>query len=51
MEFTRAKYLKLKRAYQSAMRQGKMQFTFEGQEVLVAYAKYLIEYLAMRFGK
>jgi len=40
MEFTRVKYLKLKRAYQSAMRQGKMQFTFEGQE-----------YLAMRFGK
>ena len=51
MEFTKAKYIKLRTAYNRAMREGKIQFTFEGQEILVAYAKYLIQYLEMRYGK
>jgi len=51
MEFTKAKLIKLKRAYQNAVNQKKLQFDFEGQALLVPYAKYLIEYLEMKFGK
>lgn len=51
MEFTKLKYQKLRRAYNNAVRQGKEQFVFEGQDILVAYAKYLIQYLEMRYGK
>lgn len=51
MEFTRVKYIKLRTAYNRAVREGKIQFTFEGHELLVAYAKYLIQYLEMRYKK
>ena len=36
---------KLKKAQVEAVERGQRQFVFEGQDVLVAYAKYLIEYL------
>lgn len=49
IEFTREKYLKLKREYNKAVAQGKSRFDFEGHPVLVAYAKYLIQYLEMKF--
>ena len=51
MEFTKLKYIKLKGAYRNAVRNGKDQFVFEGQAILTSYAKYLIQYLEMKFGK
>ena len=42
---------KLKRQYRHAVEVGQDQFVFEGHDILVAYAKYLIEYLDGRFGK
>lgn len=35
----------LKAAYDAAVKDNKKQFTYDGEPVLVAYAKYLIEYL------
>jgi len=50
MEFTKAKLIKLKRAYTNAVKDKKDIFTFEGAELVTGYAKYLIEYLEMEFG-
>lgn len=50
MDFTFEKFAKLKRTYRKAVDENKTQFTFEGHELLVSYAKYLIEYLETRFG-
>ena len=44
----RPKLERLKRAYKQAQEQGHTQFTFDAAPVLVAYAKYLIEYLEER---
>ena len=41
---------KLKKAYVTAKYLDQTQFTFEGNEVLTDYAKYLIQYLNIRFG-
>ena len=43
--FDRAKLEKLKGAYRKALAAKEEMFTFEGDEYLVTYAKYLIEYL------
>lgn len=43
--FDRAKLRRLKNAYRAAMTRGEQQFTFEDHELLVTYAKYLIEHL------
>jgi hypothetical protein len=43
--FTPAKLAQLKCAYHNAVEMKVEQFTFEGHELLVAYAKFLIEYL------
>ena len=48
--WTPAKLTKFKRDYAKAITDGKVTFMFEGHEVLVRYAKYLIEYLENRFG-
>lgn len=48
--FTRDKLRKLILVYNKAMKEGKTEFTFEGNQYLVAYAKYLIEYLQTQFG-
>ena len=45
MIWTRDLLEKLKKQQAAAVDKKLMSFTFEGQEVLVAYAKYLIEYL------
>jgi hypothetical protein len=47
--FTRAKLKELKLAYNWALAQGHQQFEFEGQQILVSYAKYLIQYLELKF--
>jgi len=38
-------YKKLKKAYSKAVAEKKTQFTYEGNELLVAYAKYLLQYM------
>jgi hypothetical protein len=41
----------LKNLYNKAMEQGEDQFRFKGREILVNYAKYLIQYLEPKFEK
>lgn len=48
--FTPAKLAELKRAYADARNEGYVSFMFEGRELLVSYAKYMIEYLEERFN-
>jgi hypothetical protein len=43
--FDREKYDKLEKQYNEAVEKKETQFNFEGQPILVAYAKYLLEYL------
>lgn len=38
-------YSSFRKMYEEAKREKKETFVFEGQEVLVSYAKYLVEYL------
>lgn len=45
IEFDKAKADALRKAYADAVKRGDDVFIFEGHEVLVPYAKYLIEYL------
>jgi hypothetical protein len=40
----------LKRLYNKAVKEGKEIFIYNGQEVLVDYAKYLIQYLEGKNG-
>lgn len=48
-EFTQQKFVALKKAYAQAVEAKQASFKFEGNELLVPFAKYLIEYLATRF--
>lgn len=50
IEFDYAKYQRLRKAYDTAVAEYKDQFTFEGHELVTAYAKYLLEYLGNQFG-
>lgn len=43
--FDRPKLKRLKKAYDQAVKENKTSFMFEGNELVVGYAKYLIEYL------
>lgn len=45
VSFDRAKTDRLKLAMKEAKDQGRESFVFEGNEFLVAYAEYLVEYL------
>lgn len=45
VQFTPEKLEQLKNAYRTAINKKADSFTFEGNEYLVSYAKYLIEYL------
>lgn len=51
INFDRPKLAKLKREYAKAKEAGREQFTFDGSEFLVSYAKYLIEYLETQFSE
>ena len=42
---------RLKVAYRKAVSAGLEQFSFEGHELLTAYARYLIEYLEQQFSR
>lgn len=35
----------LKKAYEKAIKENKESFIYEGEELIISYAKYLIEYL------
>jgi len=49
MEFTKKTYELLKKQYNEAVAANQTSFIFEGNELLVSYAKYLIEYLSTKF--
>lgn len=49
--FDHARRDRLRKEYEAAVAAGKDRFTFDGHELLVTYAKYLLEYLDMRLGK
>lgn len=48
--FDRARRDRLRKAYDAAVAAKQEQFNFEGNDLLVAYAKYLLEYLDSRLG-
>jgi len=50
VQFDVPRLKRLQHAYDAAVADHQVQFTFEGDEYLVAYAKYLIEYLQIRLG-
>lgn len=43
--FNEGKYKRLKKRYEQAVEQKENQFTFEGDEYVTDYAKYLLQYL------
>lgn len=45
IEFTPEKVARLRQSIESAERQGEKTFSFEGHELYVPYAKYLLEYI------
>lgn len=51
MVFTKAVLKRLIASYDKAVKAGADQFNFEGQDLVTAYAEYLIEYLKGKFGK
>jgi len=51
INFTEKKYKELKQLYKIACDTGKDIFTFEDNELLTAYAKYLIQYLSEKFER
>jgi hypothetical protein len=51
LHLNRNDYLDLKRHYEQAVKDGKTQFTWRERELLVAYAKYLLEYLDIELKK
>jgi len=50
VKFDRDKRERLRKHYEQAVKEQKISFTFDGHELLVSYAKYLLEYLDMRLG-
>lgn len=51
IEFTPEKAEQLRKAYNKAVEEKKDSFVFQGDEFVTSYAKYLLEYLDMQFGK
>lgn len=51
IEFTATKVKALRRAYNAAVKAKKDTFIFEGSELVVTYAKYLLEYLDGEFRR
>lgn len=47
--FDQNKFEEFEAAYNEAVKNNKTQFTFEGNEVLVTYGKYLLEYLSKSY--
>jgi hypothetical protein len=51
MDITEQDYKKLKKLYDTAVKEDQETFLFKSQEIDRGYAKYLIEYLETRFKK
>lgn len=51
INFTKELYLELKEAYNQALKENKVQFTFHNNILVTSYAKYLIEYLDSIYNK
>lgn len=49
INFDRDKYAQLISAHETAQKEGKDIFIFEGHELLTQYAKYMIEFLKQKF--
>jgi len=49
IDFNAAKVVLLKEAYEKALSAGKDRFEFEGMDMLISYAGYLIKYLDTLF--
>jgi hypothetical protein len=49
--FDRRKVEQFRKAYNRARAAGETQFVFEGHSLLVAYARYMLEYLDLRVVK
>jgi len=47
--FDKKKFLELEAAYYNALETNIKQFTFDGNEILVDYASYILMYLAPKF--
>jgi hypothetical protein len=43
-------YNLFKEAYNKALKNNVEEFLYQGQDILVSYAKYLLEYLEPKFG-
>jgi hypothetical protein len=50
-QIARPALIRLAKAYRRALKSGDVEFTFDGQVVLVGYARYLIEYAESVVGK
>lgn len=50
IEFTPVKMRRFKKRCYQTIKAGETIFTFEGHEILVSYAKYMIEYLESMFA-
>ncbi len=51
MQITKEEFKHLKLKYKDAVEKEKTNFMFKDNEILVSYAKYLIEYLESQFKK
>jgi len=51
ISFDKEKLKMLKKDYQSAVDNNAESFVFDGHELLVSYAKYMIEYLEGQLGE
>ena len=51
LTFSKDRLVRLKDSYAEAISEGRDEFTFDGYDFLVGYAKYLIEYLDNHFEK
>jgi len=51
LKFTQENYKKLEKLYDAAVKNGEESLIFKGNELDIKYAKYLIEYLEMKYKK
>jgi hypothetical protein len=49
INFDAAKIERFRKRYERAVRDGETVFKFEGKDILVSYAKYVLEYLEGKF--
>lgn len=45
IEITKENYLSLRKAYRAAVKEGRSEFIFMGQTLLIDYAKHVLQYM------